>query len=311
MCAWNFGHTPLGHCSSSTSPTGSHLKGLASPTEAYSCDLHVLYPGGDGLQVTCMTADDWHQAQRADPVLSLMIIRMQDGTLGHSPCRPTDPSKLHQFLWEHNHLRLRQGILYRSILPKGLQKAQFQLVLPAMYWETTLRGCHDEVGHLGLEHMLNLMCDHFFWPGMATQAKEHIERWHQCSIFEEKQQQAPKENIVATHPLELVHIDYLCLEPGKDKEENVLAVMDHFTHYTLAYINQFQITQTMTKALWDNFIVHYRLPENIPSDQGIKFESELKADLCKLMGTSNSEPAHTTCTQMASARDSTIPSLIC
>ena len=35
------------------------------------------------------------------------------------------------------------------------------------------------------------------------------------------------EIIMATHPLELVHIDYLCLEPGKGKEENLLVVMDH------------------------------------------------------------------------------------
>ena len=28
--------------------------------------------------------------------------------------------------------------------------------------EVTLKGCHDEVGHLGLEHMLDLMCDQFF-----------------------------------------------------------------------------------------------------------------------------------------------------
>ena len=41
------------------------------------------------------------------------------------------------------------------------------------------------------------------------------------------------ENIVATHPLELVHLNYLCLEPGNGKEENVLVVMDHFTCYAL------------------------------------------------------------------------------
>ena len=70
------------------------------------------------------------------------------------------------------------------------------------------------------------------------------------------------ENIVATHPLELVHIKYLCLEPGKDKEENVLVVMDHFTHYAQDYVTQSQMTQTTAMGLWDNFIVHYRLPEN-------------------------------------------------
>ena len=42
-------------------------------------------------------------------------------------------------------------------------------------------------------------------------------------------QRPPLKNIMATHPLELVHLDYLCLEPGKGLDENVLVVTDHFT----------------------------------------------------------------------------------
>ena len=79
------------------------------------------------------------------------------------------------------------------------------------------------------------------------------------------------ENIMATHPLELVHIDCLHLEAGKGKEENVLVVRDHFTHYAKAYATWSQITQAMAKALWENFIVHYRLPKNILLDQGRNF----------------------------------------
>ena len=92
------------------------------------------------------------------------------------------------------------------------------------------------------------------------------------------------ENIVATHPLELVHIDYLCLEPGKGKEENILGVTDHFTCYAMAYVTQSQLAQTMAKTLWDNFIIHYGLHEKILSDHGRNFESELIADLCNLKG---------------------------
>ena len=59
----------------------------------------------------------------------------------------------------------------------------------------------------------------------------------------------PMENIMATHHLELVHTDNLCLEPGKGNEENILVVMDHFTHYVQAYVTHSQMAQTMAKAL--------------------------------------------------------------
>ena len=71
---------------------------------------------------------------------------------------------------------------------------------------------------------------------MAVQVKQHVEKCCQCIIFKAKQQKAPMESIVATNPLELVHIDHLCLEPGKGKEENVWVVIGHFTQYTQAYI---------------------------------------------------------------------------
>ena len=132
--------------------------------------------------------------------------------------------------------------------------------------------------------MLNLMCDQFFWPCMPAQAKEHIRKYCPCLAFKAKQPKAPLENNVATHPLELVHLNYLCLEPGKGLEENVLVVTGLFTRYAQAYVTRTQTAQTTAKTLWDKFIVHYGLPEKILSDQGQNFESQLVANLCMLMG---------------------------
>ena len=73
---------------------------------------------------------------------------------------------------------------------------------------------------------------------------------------------------MAIHPLELVHLDYLCLEPGKGLEENVLVITDHFTRYAQAYVTRTQMAQIMVKILWDKFIVHYGLPKKILMDQG-------------------------------------------
>ena len=56
------------------------FKGPTSSIEAYSCNLHILDPVGDALQVSWMTTGKWCLAQWAGPVLSLMIARMQDGS---------------------------------------------------------------------------------------------------------------------------------------------------------------------------------------------------------------------------------------
>ena len=125
----------------------------------------------------------------------------------------------------------------------------------------------------------------FLWPCMAAQAKEHVRKCHLCLAFKARQQKAPLKNIMATHPLELVHLDYLCLEPGKGLEENILVVTDHFTRYAQAYVTRTQTTQMTAKTLWDKFIVHYGLPKKILMDQGRNFKSQLVADLCKLMET--------------------------
>ena len=133
--------------------------------------------------------------------------------------------------------------------------------------------------------MLDLIHDRFLWPHMAAQVKEHVGKCCPCLAFKARQPKAPLKNIVATHPLELVHLDYLCLEPWKGLEENVLVVTDHFTRYAQVYVTRTQTAQMTAKTLWDKFIVHYGLPEKILTDQGQNFESQLVADLGELMGT--------------------------
>ena len=69
------------------------LQGPASPIEAYSSDLHILDILQDSNQVASMTLKDWHQAQEADSILSLVITRLRDGMLGKSQSKATDPPK--------------------------------------------------------------------------------------------------------------------------------------------------------------------------------------------------------------------------
>ena len=86
-----------------------------------------------------MTLEDWHQAQEVDPVLSLVIARLQDGTLEKGQSKVTDQPKVSQYRWEHNHILVKQGILYRWARPRESEETLLQLVLPAAQREVALR----------------------------------------------------------------------------------------------------------------------------------------------------------------------------
>ena len=48
------------------------LQGTASHIETYSSDLHIMDMLQDSNQVASMTLEDWHQAQEADSIPSLV-----------------------------------------------------------------------------------------------------------------------------------------------------------------------------------------------------------------------------------------------
>ena len=63
-------------------------------------------------------------------------------------------------------------------------------------------------------------------------------------------------------------------------------VTDHFTQYASVHtLLNCRWPRQWLKVLWDNFIVHYGLPEKILCRPRRNFESELITNLCRLTGT--------------------------
>ena len=179
-----------------------------------------------------------------------------------------------------------KDILYRKTYTdnSSSKKIQWQLVVPKAYRSRALAGCHDYVGHQGRMRTLSLLRERFFWPGMQTEAMQHVLKCTRCLRRKTPSHVAPLQPIHVTQPLELVHMDYLSLEPSKGNIENVLVITDHFTRYALAYPSKTQTAQATARILWDNFICHYGFPEKFISDQGRNFESDLIKELCKIAG---------------------------
>ena len=229
-----------------------------------------------------MTSLEWSQAQIEDPAICQIIQAIQNKSLDTLKIKQDMSSDLKAFLRVRKQFKLKQGILYRK--SQVDDRARLQLVLPLSHRQKAMAGCHDQIGHLGQDRVLELLRDRFFWPGMQMDVASYINSCPRCIRRKSQPDTAPLHNIEATQPLELIHLDYLQIEPHKGNIENVLIVTDHFTRYAQAYPSNTQTALATAKLLWNNFIVHYGFPNKIISDQGCNFESELIANLCEVAG---------------------------
>ena len=222
--------------------------------------------------------------QRADPNLTVIIKLIESGQLQKRKQHGKDTPEVKSLLRIRKSLKLVKDILYRKTYTdnSSSKKVQWQLVVPKAYRSRALVGCHDDVGHQGRMRTLSLLRERFYWPGMQTEAMQHVQQCTRCLRRKTPSHVAPLQPIHVTQPLELVHMDYLSLEPSKGNIENVLVITDHFTRYALAYPSKTQTAQATARILWDNFICHYGFPEKFISDQGRNFESDLIKELCKI-----------------------------
>ena len=270
--------------------TGAVTK--SSLIESVSCSAEVISTELD--KDTGKLSDiNWTKEQRLDPNLGVIIRLIESGQLTKRKLQGKDSSEVKSFLRNKKSLKLVKDVLYRKSFSDNStsKKTLWQLVVPKLFRERALLGCHDDVGHQGILRTLSLLRERFYWPGMQEEATQHVLKCSRCLRRKTPPQVAPLQPILVTQPLELVHMDYLSLEPSKGNIENVLVITDHFTRYALAYPSKTQTAQATARILWDNFICHYGFPEKFISDQGRNFESDLIKELCKIAGV---KKVHTT-----------------
>ena len=151
-------------------------------------------------------------------------------TLGKLKIKKRHAFRPKGFLGIRKQFKLKQGILYRK-LQVTRNRARLQLVLPTDYRQKAMAGCHDQIWHLGQDRVSELLRDRFYCPGMHMDVASYINSCPRCIRRKSQLDVAPLHNIEATQPLELIHLDYLQIEPSKGNIENVLIVTDHFTRY--------------------------------------------------------------------------------
>ena len=105
-----------------------------------------------------MTPLQWCQTQAKDPAIHHIVDSVQNKTLRHLKIQGNMPSELKTLIRLRKQLILKQGVLYRRITSADA-RSRLQLILPPSHCTKAIEGCHDQVGHLGQDRVLELLRD--------------------------------------------------------------------------------------------------------------------------------------------------------
>ena len=162
-----------------------------------------------------MHVTDWAAAQKEDPELEAVLQWLGSGKKADLRTLLGECIKSEEgwMVWRNcqNFASLR-GTLYLCSTPKGEDEDLLLFVVPKVHQTATLNGCHQDAGHQGQDHTLSLLKECFWLPGMAKQMRQVIKACRCCLQYEGSTPKAPLCPIVATAPLDLLHVDFTSVE---------------------------------------------------------------------------------------------------
>jgi len=218
------------------------------------------------------------------------------GTIATTITKPKDqwqPVMLPKYWAEHVKLKEiptgvkpdREGILWAEGTDIHGKKSRVLWVPPAFRREV-LRAfhCTPLSAHPSHRKMYLRMAKQVCWYGMAKEVKDFVKNCHICqkNRFGLREKPTLQSRGAPTRPMQRISMDLLSLEgvraPGPS---NVLVIVDEFTRYAEVFPVKNMESDTIADKLVEEFICRYGIPEEILTDRGANFLSDLFVELCR------------------------------
>ena len=175
------------------------------------------------------------------------------------------------------------------IVQNVLMHGSSKIVVPEHFVNNILKLFHDSpfAGHRGFGSTVYAISCRYFWIRLYTDVKEYCRSCHVCQIFNYPNLtgRAPLIPILTSRPGEFVHLDYM--GPFKVSRAGnkyiCLAVDAHIKYLWFACTRTIDEISTAL-FLFSEIVCKVGPVENIVSDQGACFESNVFKHLCILIG---------------------------
>ena len=219
---------------------------------------HFIHTVVSSLPVSESRLETYREAQRTDPVCSLVIHYCRQGWPRTSPSSNIGPYwRVRGNLSVHNQVLLYGG---RIVVPPALQKE-------------TLQAIHE--GHQGIVHCRLRIKRSVWWPGISTQVTEMISNCKLCAKEQQPQREPLMPSPLPEYPWHIVGSDLFQI-----KNTHYLLIVDYFSRFPEVVRLPSTTTSAVIHAMKGVFARH-GLPEMIRSDNSPQYSSQEFDDFAK------------------------------
>lgn len=172
---------------------------------------------------------------------------------------------------ESKFFELNDGLVYRKVNNRIL------FYVPDLMQSNVISKNHDDVGHAGIDKVVNRILRVYWFPDLRLKVKTHIENCLKCITFNPKY--GRKEGWL--HPIDkgnvpfnTIHVDHLGpLEKTPRGYKYVLVITDAFTKYVKIFPTKTTNSKEAIKSL-EKYFDDFSCPVRLIADRGSGFTSK-------------------------------------
>ena len=178
---------------------------------------------------------------------------------------------------------MRIGILGAR---RRLQDGHHQVLVPASLVPTILQAYHDSplAGHLAWEKTYERIMRRYWWPSIRENVMKHVRA---CVEFGRRRtSHRTRRSTVGARPpvwapFQRASMDFMKLPRGHD---HLLVFTDSLTRWVEAMPTRGEESSTVAGAIYDEVVTRYGCPQELMSDRGPSFISQVTRELTRIMG---------------------------
>ncbi|CAG2199591.1 unnamed protein product [Mytilus edulis] len=265
-----------------------HRKDTESKIRVTTRQQHYKNPGTNRTWLAKYTNQEMSVFQKEDENLKILHQWMSSGSIPDRDKAASLNPAVRRYWLNWQNVVLVEGVIFQKWILDEDGKYNLQLIVPAILQKEIMINCHDTPfsGHLGVAKTKDKMRQNFTWYGIGKDVTSHIKMCQICNRLKNSSRKptAPLVDYRVGNPMDRIAIDIMGPLPiTKNKNRYLLVIGDYFTRWMEVYPIPHQNADIIAEKLVQEFIARFGAPLEIHTDQGRNFESQLFAEVCKLL----------------------------